>query len=124
MGLIAWMDGPLVLFGAAALVLAWAGRRRLGAIGATLASLAGLAAFVVVSADMGLRWWEEAQRIVITRSPEDYAASGLPMRLFPPLSVGSPAPDFTLPPLHGGPPVRLSDIRGRKPVVLVLSSFS
>ena len=33
--------------------------------------------------------------------------------------VGSPAPDFELPPVAGGPAVRLSDYRGKSDVVLV-----
>ncbi len=34
------------------------------------------------------------------------------------LKVGDMAPDFTLPSTAGGPPVKLSDFRGKKNVVL------
>lgn len=39
------------------------------------------------------------------------------------LTVGTPAPDFTLPSVDGGAAVRLRDRIGRRPVVLVLGSF-
>ncbi len=40
------------------------------------------------------------------------------------LEVGSPAPDFSLPTVLGEKEIRLSDFRGRRPVVLVFGSFS
>jgi hypothetical protein len=41
-----------------------------------------------------------------------------------PLTVGSPAPDFTLPHARERRLVRLADLRRGKPVVLILSSFT
>jgi len=38
--------------------------------------------------------------------------------------VGDLAPDFELYDVHGENPVHLSDFRGRKPVALVLGSFT
>src|SRR5262245_61045415 len=40
------------------------------------------------------------------------------------LAVDKPAPDFTLSPVENGPPVHLADLYAKKPVVLILSSFS
>src|SRR5438067_689550 len=40
------------------------------------------------------------------------------------LEVGAPAPDFTLLTVRGGREIRLSDFRGRSPVVLAFGSFS
>lgn len=40
------------------------------------------------------------------------------------LQVGEPAPDFTLPVLHGDRMVRLSEEYRRKPVVLVFGSYT
>jgi len=40
------------------------------------------------------------------------------------LSVGAPVKDFTLLRVREGLPVRLADLRAKKPVVLILSSFS
>jgi hypothetical protein len=53
--------------------------------------------------------------------------------LFPPpaavpammdLGLGGPAPEFTLPRIADGQPVRLADLHTGKPLVLVLSSFT
>src|SRR5262245_61177796 len=38
--------------------------------------------------------------------------------------VGRPAPDFVLPELRSGEPVRLSDSWGKRPLVLIFGSFS
>jgi hypothetical protein len=40
------------------------------------------------------------------------------------LTVGQPAPDFTLRAREGGATVRLSSFRGSKPVVLVFGSYT
>jgi hypothetical protein len=40
------------------------------------------------------------------------------------LRVGDPAPDFTLPTLDGTEQVRLSSLRGGRPVVLVFGSYT
>ena len=37
---------------------------------------------------------------------------------------GREAPDFTLPRLDGGSPVRLSSFRGLRPVVLIFGSYT
>lgn len=42
----------------------------------------------------------------------------------PRLSEGMPAPDFTLTRVGDGSPLRLADLYGYKPVVLILSSFT
>jgi hypothetical protein len=48
-----------------------------------------------------------------------------PVTASEPLRAGTPAPDFALTPLSGGEPVRLHDLlRGRRPVVLIFSSFT
>ena len=39
-------------------------------------------------------------------------------------AVGDEAPDFDLPRLDGGPPVRLSHLRGERPVALIFGSFT
>ncbi len=39
-------------------------------------------------------------------------------------SVDTMAPDFTLAPLRGGPPVHLASLRGVRPVVLVFGSYT
>jgi hypothetical protein len=39
-------------------------------------------------------------------------------------SVDTMAPDFTLTPLRGGPPVHLASLRGVRPVVLVFGSYT
>ncbi len=55
--------------------------------------------------------------------PSGWSASGPgPAGDGPP--VGAPAPDFTLAPPDGGPPVRLSAWRGRKPVALIFGSYT
>ncbi|MBX9625566.1 MAG: redoxin domain-containing protein [Gemmataceae bacterium] len=42
-----------------------------------------------------------------------------------PLAAGTPAPDFALTPVDGGPPVRLADLLARgRPVVLIFTSFT
>ncbi len=38
--------------------------------------------------------------------------------------LGAEAPDFSVPPLTGGDPVRLSAARGKQPVVLIFGSFT
>ena len=40
------------------------------------------------------------------------------------LHSGELAPDFTLNPLEGGSPVRLSSLRGKMPVVLIFGSYT
>ena len=40
------------------------------------------------------------------------------------LDVGDAVPDFTLPALHGGAPITLSDEYRRQPVVLVFGSYT
>ena len=39
-------------------------------------------------------------------------------------AVGEAAPDFDLPRLGGGPPVRLSRFRGVRPVALIFGSYT
>ena len=40
------------------------------------------------------------------------------------LRTGELAPDFTLNPVEGGSPVRLSSLRGKMPVVLIFGSYT
>jgi hypothetical protein len=40
------------------------------------------------------------------------------------LHTGELAPDFTLNPVEGGSPVRLSSLRGKMPVVLIFGSYT
>ncbi len=40
------------------------------------------------------------------------------------VGAGAPAPDFTLPPLAGGPAVHLASFRGQRPVVLIFGSYT
>jgi hypothetical protein len=45
-------------------------------------------------------------------------------RLVTSLKPGDAAPDFTLPTLKGDQKVRLSDSKGKKPVVLIFGSYT
>ncbi len=71
-----------------------------------------------------------AGTVVIDRAghPPEAVPVVQPPRFMPsslmPLEIGSLAPDFTLPELTSGKPVRLADFRGRTPVVLIFGSFT
>jgi hypothetical protein len=116
MGPLALLDASLVLVGLVG-VAVWTGlrlRRRwttprpgTGAIGTTVILILSVGGIVTATVDVGLSEWDK------TRWPYE-----------PPLSIGSLAPDFSLPRLEDGEPIRLSDFRGRKPVCLILSSFT
>jgi hypothetical protein len=115
--------GPLVSLDASLVVLGLVGgavgaglrlRRRRptrrpahGAVGTTVMLFLSLGAFAVAAVDVGLSEWDKTR-----------------WAFEPPLRVGTLAPDFSLPRLEDGEPVRLSDFRDRKPVCLILSSFT
>lgn len=113
-----WLDVPLLVFGIGAVFTAgWlkfgsnrAGspRRRLQPLTVVLV-VGGLASLSAAGLDHALAVWDRSQRPLAVE----------PDPLF---EVGTLAPDFALPSLEGRS-YRLSDFRGRKPVLLTLSSF-
>jgi hypothetical protein len=87
-----------------------------------LASLAlAVVGAIVVNADLSARQKARVRDGVRGKPAANVPAIFLPL---PPLKlVGSAAPDFTLPRLEDGRPVRLGDFRGHRPVVLAFGSF-
>lgn len=52
--------------------------------------------------------WDQTRQLMARRAP----------------AVGEPAPDFTLPLIEGGKPIRRSVLQGGRPMVLVFGSFT
>lgn len=114
MGPILWFDIPLVFLGVVALILAVRGWRRCRsrqALGTTGMFFLGVGSLAAVVIDVGLSERDKQFRQFLVEN------AGI-------VRVGAPAPDFSLPCLDDGKPVRLGAFRGRKPVCLILSSFT
>jgi hypothetical protein len=122
MNLFIWLDLPLMALGLLAMSpgfwhvfhLRGIGRRSplgrgLRTATALLFSL-GLSAFTAGGVDAGLAKWDEVCRAKDNDNPRQLQESMM-------------APDFSLPSLDEGRTIRLSDYRGRKPVVLIFGNF-
>lgn len=122
-----WLDVPLAVFGL--LVMSpwiWMAFRRRRSVRANslgrflpaamlLLFFLGLGSFMMAGIDVGLAAWEDAHR---PRSePFDIRQSSYN------IASHEEAPDFSLPALDEDRSIRLSDFRGRKPVVLIFGSF-
>jgi hypothetical protein len=117
---LTWLDVPLLLVGvpgAALSASAWLRKRPRRPGVAAAAFVLSLGCLAAAGADAGLSRWDNV------RLPFDPAALDFSQNPYALLPAGSPAPDFALPRADGMGTVRLSDFRGRQPVVLVLSSF-
>lgn len=127
-----WLDIPLAVFGTVAVLAVSANRflrrgsprvkkRRSSWVPALLVFV-GLMSLTAACMDVGYSQWEIRARAV----PDDGGSpQGFdPFYLMRPFEAGAPAPDFRLPSLEDDRLVSLSDYRGRKPVVLALSSFT
>jgi hypothetical protein len=116
---ITWLDVPLVLIGAPGAALSgWVIlRRRRSRPAWAAAFVLSLGSLAAAGIDVGLSHWDKVRR------PFDPDALDFSQDMFARLPTGEPAADFNLLRADGGGAIRLSDFRGRKPVVLVLSSF-
>ena len=122
-----WLDVSLVVFGLLAISpLLWSLLRRgqavrscwLGRLMQTAERPlfhAGVVGLALAGIDLGWGAWEEAYVFF-----HDYYKRIGRTDLFP---RNAEAPDFSLPVLDEDREVRLSDFRGRKPVVLIFGSF-
>lgn len=70
--------------------------------------------------------WERLQTFIDNMNPERRAAMMrfIAQRETHAPAVGTEAPDFELPRLGSGQPVRLSSFRNHKPVALIFGSFT
>lgn len=120
------LDVLLIVLGVLALAPRLLGRGKRTA--AVLAFYAGFAMLGAAGADLGLVEWDEAHRpnsegidaAAAARIDEYCAREAMAWKAKGPVD----APDFCLPVLDEGRSIRLSDFRGRKPVVLLFGSFS
>lgn len=106
------LDLVLVMFGIAILLLAVRRcLRRRGTLTTSALFFLSVGTLAAAVIDVGLSQHEKNFRRSLVENADF-------------LRVGSLAPDFSLPRLGDGQTIRLGDVLGRKPVCLVLSSFS
>jgi hypothetical protein len=127
-----WLDIPLLIGGGCALaMLVWNRRgkhgkrtprskRRLPWIQPLVLSM-GLTSLAAAGMDIGLAELEVYHRCENQAPYVDGFEFFDPMQLF---EAGTLASDFDLPTLEGGRSIKLSDYRGRKPVLLVFGNFT
>ena len=98
----------------------WSGARKGARAGAALLACFGVALAGAFLADQALcARVRGPARAAPTADPTALMAAWFNRRSPP----GTPAPDFTLPDVRDGRPVRLANLLGPRPVVLLLSGF-
>ena len=95
----------------------WFRRQTRRSLGTILMLFLGVGSLASAALDVGLSEWDKTRRPL----DDDGEFIGFSQATLP---VGSPAPDFALPSLDDGRMIRLGDFRGRKPVLLMLGSFT
>ena len=122
MDLLTWVDVPLALCGTFVLALCargWFLRPR-PSRGLAFRLVLGVGLLSTAAVDVGLWGWDCYRRPVAAETNAQEREEKYTRRFRP----GDSAPDFSLPSLEDERPVRLSDFRHRKPVLLIFSSFS
>lgn len=138
MSVIIWPDLLLIVFALLALgPVLWCkvhSRRAVGptrsrygmSAAACLCFVLGVGCLVVAGVDVVLAEWDKAHRLNTDNRDAAFAAFFEAYRsrpIDPEVYPKPEAPDFRLPALDEDRSVRLSDFRGREPVVLIFGSF-